>query len=61
MMGQKIEFDFRLKKDSINCMLTNISALFQLPNALSFSLIKSVFAISLERFSTLDVLFSSPP
>ena len=35
-----------------------ISALFWLSNILHFSLIKSVFAISLERLLILDVLFS---
>ena len=34
--------------------------LFRLSSVLPFSLIKSVFAVSLERASTLDVLFSSP-
>ena len=41
-MGQKIEYDFRFKKDSISCMLTNFSALFWLSNLLLFSLIKCV-------------------
>ena len=58
-MGQKTEFDFRLKKDSINYMLTNFSALFCLSNVLFSSRIKSVFAIFLERLLTTNVLFSS--
>ena len=47
-MGQKIEYYFQFK-DPIQFMLTSFSALFRLSNALPFSLIKSVFAISLER------------
>ena len=58
-IDQKIEYGFKFKKDSIYCMLTNFSALFWLSNVLSFSLIKSVFAISLKRLSTPDVLFSN--
>ena len=57
-MGQKIEYYFQFK-DPIQFMLTNFSALFRMSNALPFSLIKSVFAISLERLLTLDFLFSA--